>query len=72
MILYYDLPSFNQLRRDVMTIAEAHSASTGVRDERALRDLFVCLVQELRAEGYSRQHLEMLTLMAGELIAERK
>ena len=72
MKLRYDVPSFKQLRRDVLAIAEAHSASTGVREERALRDLLVCLVQELCAEGYTRQHLEMLTLMAGELTAERE
>lgn len=72
MKFHYAIPNLGQLRRELLAVVEAHSASNGIDDERAWRDLFICLVQELCAEGYSRQHLEMLTLMASELTAERK
>lgn len=67
MQLSYDVPNMSQLRRELQAVIEAHSASNGIEDVRALRDVFICLVKEVRDEGYTAEHLEMLVRLAAEL-----
>lgn len=68
MILHYNIPSMGQLRRELLTVVEAHSSSNGIDDERALRDVFMCLVREMRIDGgYSADQLGMLLILAMEL-----
>lgn len=71
MQLSYHIPNMSQLRRELRAVVEAHSASNGIDDARALRDVFVCLVQEVRDEGYTAEHLEMLVTLAANLEATK-
>lgn len=68
MHLQYRVPNMSLLRRELLAFVEAHSASNGIDGARALRDLFVCLTQEMRVDGgYTTEHLEMLVRLAAEL-----
>lgn len=68
MNLNYNIPSMGQLRRELLTVIEAHSASNGINDERALRDVFMCLVREMQVDGgYSADQLGMLLTLIMEL-----
>lgn len=69
MRLSYHIQSMGELRRDLLTVIEAHSASTGTESSRALRDAFICLVKELEDEGYCAEQIGMLATLAGELEA---
>lgn len=71
MQLHYRVPSMSQVRRELQAVVEAHSASNGIEDARALRDVFVCLVKEVRDEGYTAEHLEMLVTLAADLEATK-
>lgn len=71
MQLHYCVPSMSQLRRELLAVVEAHSASNGIDDARALRDVFVCLVKEVRDEGHTAEHLEMLVTLAADLEATK-
>ncbi|MEC4766842.1 hypothetical protein LPL18_005780 [Halomonas sp. CUBES01] len=67
MELHYTIPNMRQLRHELQTVLEAHSASNGIDDARAIRDAFVCLIKEMQDEGYTTEHIEMLVALAMDL-----
>ncbi len=71
MHLHYHVPNMSQLRRELLAVIEAHSASNGIDDARALRDVFMCLVKEVRDGGYTPEHIEMLVTLAEDLEATK-
>lgn len=67
MSLCYPIPARTQLRRELLLVIEAHSASTGTEDTKAARDAFLCLVCELRADGTTIDQLAFLVGLVGEM-----
>lgn len=69
MKLLYPIQSMCELRRDLLTVVEAHAASTGTEAGRALCDAFICLVKELQDDGYHADQIAVLANVACELEA---
>lgn len=67
MSLCYPIPARTQLRRELLLVIEAHSASTGTEDTKAARDAFLCLVCELRADGNTIDQLALLIELVDEM-----
>lgn len=67
MSLRYPILARTQLRRELLLVIEAHSASTGTGDTKAARDAFLCLVCELRANGSTADQLALLIELVDEM-----
>jgi hypothetical protein len=67
MSLRYPIPARAQLRRELLLVIEAHSASTGTEDTKAALDALICLVCELRADGTTIDQLAFLVGLVGEM-----
>lgn len=67
MSLRYPIPARTQLRRELLLVIEAHSASTGTEDKKAARDALLCLLCELRADGTTIDQLAFLVELVGDM-----